>query len=213
MKTILCYGDSNTWGYRASPEGGRYPFSVRWTGRLQQLLGSGYQVFEDGMNSRTTVFDDPTADDRNGKALLLPALERTRPLDMLILMLGTNDLKLRFGVPVSDIGLGMGLLVKTARTYISETDGRALKILIIAPPHIRESLQNAPFLDSYGMGAVARSHALAPVCRHVAETLHCGFLDAASIVQAGDEDGVHLNHAGHAALAAAICACIHKTPV
>ena len=89
-KTILCYGDSNTWGYISST-GGRYPESVRWTGVMARELGTDYQVVEAGLNGRTTVFDDPVAPGRNGYEFLHVTMASAAPLDAMIIWLGAND--------------------------------------------------------------------------------------------------------------------------
>ncbi len=110
MKKILCYGDSNTWGH-IPVTGGRYGDDVRWTGVLQAALGEGYRVIEEGLNGRTTVHDDPIEGVyKNGKHYLIPCLESHRPLDLVIMMLGTNDLKMRFSLPPSDIARGVEAL-------------------------------------------------------------------------------------------------------
>ena len=92
MKRILCYGDSNTWGYIAG-SGKRYPHDVRWTGVVQRELGEGYQVLEEGLVGRTTVFDNPFAPWRNGIDYLMPCLITHKPIDLIIVMLGSNDLR------------------------------------------------------------------------------------------------------------------------
>ena len=111
MKTILCYGDSNTYGLKSDLVS-RYPRNVRWTGILQEKLGSEYYVIEEGLGGRTTVWDDPVEDYKNGKKYLLPCLDSHKPLDLVIIMLGTNDLKSRFSVTPFDIGASMENLVK-----------------------------------------------------------------------------------------------------
>ena len=95
MKTILCYGDSNTYGYNPS-NGFRYPENVRWTGRLQSALGEGYKIIEEGCNGRTTIFDDPLEGWKNGLGYLRPCLNSHKPVDIVIMMLGSNDLKETF---------------------------------------------------------------------------------------------------------------------
>lgn len=100
MKNILCYGDSNTWGYDAETKN-RFPPDVRWTGILKRTLGEGYHVIEEGLNGRTTVWDDPIEGYKNGREYLIPCLESHRPLDLVIIMLGTNNLKKRFSLTFS----------------------------------------------------------------------------------------------------------------
>ena len=102
MKTVLCYGDSNTWGYDPWTRL-RYPPSVRWTGVLAERLGPVYRVVEEGLNGRTTRWDDPMEPGRNGQMYLGPCIESHAPLDLIVVMLGTNDLKRRFNLTSSDI--------------------------------------------------------------------------------------------------------------
>ena len=97
MKTVLCYGDSNTWGYIGGT-GERFAPEVRWPGVLQAALGGAYRVIEEGLNGRTTVFDDSIEEGRNGETYLRPCLQTHAPIDLVILMLGTNDLKRRFSL-------------------------------------------------------------------------------------------------------------------
>ena len=92
MKHILCYGDSNTWGFQPG-FGGRYPRPHRWTGVAEGLLGDGYVFLENGLNGRTTDFDDPDLPYRNGCKGFAYAMVSQKPIDLLVLMLGTNDLK------------------------------------------------------------------------------------------------------------------------
>ena len=114
MKTILCYGDSNTWGY-VPGSGKRYVENQRWTGVMQNLLGDSFRVIEEGLNARTTVLDDPTRAFRNGKEYLIPCLDSHAPIDVIILMLGTNDLKHRFGLSAFDIGANIATLIEMMR--------------------------------------------------------------------------------------------------
>ena len=126
MKSILCYGDLNTWGYIPGT-GERYPHDVRWTGVLKQTLGVGYHVIEEGLNGRTTVWDDPLMDGRNGKEYLTPCLASHAPLDSVIILLGTNDLKGRFSASVFDVASGIGLLVDIIRR---SEEGRVKRSLL-----------------------------------------------------------------------------------
>src|SRR3954462_1773041 len=100
MKTIVCFGDSNTWGYDPASNG-RFGPTNRWTGVLQTALGSDYRVIEEGLNGRTTTVDDPIHDHRNGRHYLPPCLESHAPFDLVTIMLGTNDLKARFNSSAS----------------------------------------------------------------------------------------------------------------
>ncbi len=123
MKTILCFGDSNTWGFDpasiTAPFPSRHPHDVRWTGVLAATLGAGYRVIEEGQNGRTTVHEDPHVIGRKGREYLTPCLESHKPIDLVILMLGTNDLKSTFNVPPGEIANGANALAKMILT--SET--------------------------------------------------------------------------------------------
>jgi len=109
MKTVLCYGDSNTWGYDPTSKE-RFAPETRWTGVLAESLGVAFRVIEEGLNGRTTVWDDPIEGHKNGQTYLVPCLASHKPIDLVVLMLGTNDLKMRFSVPADDIARGVGLL-------------------------------------------------------------------------------------------------------
>ncbi len=140
MKSILCYGDSNTYGY--NPENGlRYPEDVRWTGRLQMLLGPEYKVIEEGCNSRTTTRDDPVDAWKNGLPYLRPCLNSHKPIDVVILMLGSNDLKKNFHLTAEEIAAGAGELVDVIREFTSEKQGFIPKIILISPPLIGEKIK------------------------------------------------------------------------
>ena len=100
MTRILCYGDSNTWGYDPA-SGERFAADIRWTGVLRKVLASDrFEVIEEGLNGRTTVWDDPIEGQKNGRQYLIPCLESHRPLDLVVILLGTNDLKKRFSLSV-----------------------------------------------------------------------------------------------------------------
>ena len=108
---ILCYGDSNTFGSRPDGLGQRYTDEVRWSGVLQERLGAEFQVIVEGLPGRTTVWDDPIEPYRNGSAYLMPCLLSQAPLDVVVLLLGTNDLKQRFSATAQDIASGAGRLI------------------------------------------------------------------------------------------------------
>ncbi|MFZ4768284.1 MAG: GDSL-type esterase/lipase family protein, partial [Roseimicrobium sp.] len=138
MKTILCYGDSNTWGFvpesitEAFPR--RHPRDVRWTGVLQRELGAEYHVIEEGQNGRTTVHDDPINLHRNGRTYLPACLESHKPIDLVVLMLGTNDLKAMFGLSAPEIAAGAGQLATVILRSDTGPHATAPKILLVAPP-------------------------------------------------------------------------------
>lgn len=207
VKTIVCYGDSNTHGYDPVDEG-RYPYEVRWPGRLQLLLGrDAYYVVEEGLNSRSTVQSDACYDDdKSGVALLPTSIKTHMPVDLLILMLGTNDLKLRFHMEPADIARGAALLVQTAKqvSIAKSKDGTPCEILLVAPPHITEHLRNGRCFDEFGDRAIGLSRELSDRYAAVAQNSGVHFLDAAKLVTPSELDGLHLTPDGHAVLAQAM---------
>jgi lysophospholipase L1-like esterase len=134
-KTVLCYGDSNTWGYNPKT-GQRYGRDERWPGVLRKELGQGYLVVEEGLNGRTTVWDDPIEGHKNGKTYLIPCLETHKPIDLVIVMLGTNDLKMRFSVSAFDIANGAGVLVDIVQKSAAGPQDKAPEVLLLAPPPV-----------------------------------------------------------------------------
>ncbi len=193
MKTILCYGDSNTWGFNpASDE--RYPPEVRWTGVLKRALGEGYTVIEEGLNGRTTVWDDPVQGvHRNGKTYLLPCLLSHQPLDLVILMLGTNDLKMRFSVSARDIADSAGALVDLIQLSRTGPRGSAPAVLLVAPPPTGRLSGYAEMFSEAG----EKSCKFALYYRQVAELYGCAFLDAGECAVSSDLDGIHFEPEGH----------------
>jgi len=135
MKTILCYGDSNTWGYNPATQD-RFSQDERSPGVLRQALGDGYEVIEEGLNGRTTVWDDPIEGYKNGKEYLIPCLETHRPLDLVAMLLGTNDLKVRFSLSAYDIANGAGVVVDIVQRSGAGPDEGAPKVLLMAPPPV-----------------------------------------------------------------------------
>jgi lysophospholipase L1-like esterase len=196
MRSILCFGDSNTWGY-VPGTGQRYARHVRWPGILQAALGPGFHVIEEGLNSRTTVFDDPTrVPGRNGLAYLGPCLHSHAPLDLVVLMLGSNDLKHRFGLSAFDVGLNIAVLLAAIQQSGSGVGGKAPPVLLLSPPAVGPLSALAEMFA----GAEEKSRQLARHYRAAAEQAGCRFLDAAEVVMASPIDGVHWDAAGHAAL-------------
>ena len=202
MKTILCYGDSNTWGY-VPGTGRRYPFDIRWTGRVQQTLGSSFRIVDEGLSGRYTVWDEPFRPGRNGAALLQPILESHRPLDWVVLMLGTNDVLHFKDNTAFDAARGASLLIDIVRGTQAGLNDGAPPVLLISPPLIAE-LSEALSLKCHG--EPVNSHQFSKYYRQVADEKQCEFLDAATVCKPSSVDGVHLDQEGHRLLADAIAA-------
>jgi lysophospholipase L1-like esterase len=203
QKTIMCFGDSNTWG--ASPSGGvRYDRQTRWPGALQQELGDDWYVIEEGLPGRNTVWDDPVEGGKNGLKQLVPLIHSHMPLDLLIIMLGTNDLKNRFSVSAMDISWSIGRLVKAARDSGNPSFGKAPDVLVICPPPLAD-LSNSS-LGGIFIGAEEKSRRLASVLGAFCEENKIRMLNAGDVVQTSPVDGIHWEPDEHRKLAAAIAA-------
>lgn len=208
-KRILCYGDSNTHGYIPCA-GGRYPEDVRWPTVLQRLLGEEYTVIEEGFNGRTTVYDDPVEGGfKSGASYLPPCLMTHNPLDLVILMLGTNDAKQRFGGSAKVIAMSNQQLIELIHRYGANPRGRSPKILLIAPIRIGENVIHTD-MSTFGPFAASISAGFAEEYAAVAKAFGCDFLDAASVAEPSALDCIHLTEEGHLALAEAVAGKIRQ---
>jgi lysophospholipase L1-like esterase len=201
MKTILCYGDSNTWGYNPATQD-RYSRDERWPGVLRNEIGAGYLVIEEGLNGRTTVWDDPIEGYKNGKEYLIPCLETHRPIDLVIIMLGTNDLKKRFSLSAFDIANGAGVLVKVVQQSEAGPDGKAPKVLLMAPPPVAKLTEFADMFE----GSEEKSKKFSQQYRCVAQELGCDLLDTDEVMVSSDLDGIHFEVEEHQKLGKAVAA-------
>lgn len=191
MKTVLCYGDSLTWGYDAAGQG-RHAFEDRWPSVLQAELGGAARVIPEGLNGRTTAFDDHLADcDRNGARTLPTILATHAPLDLIVLLLGTNDMKSFICGRAIGARQGMGRLVDIVRSLNYPMAAAAPKVLLVSPPLVRETT-NVNFAAMYGE-SIAESRKLAPFYAALAVEVDCGFFDAGSVAEATPLDGIHLD--------------------
>jgi lysophospholipase L1-like esterase len=210
MKSILCYGDSNTWGcipLQGQEPAERFPQERRWTGVLRRELGDGYWVVEAGLNGRTTVWDDPLEPHRNGRELLLPTLLTHKPLELVVIMLGTNDLKRRLGGSAAEIAAGAGMLVDVVGASGCGPEDGTPQTLLICPPPV---LELDPLADEFE-GATAKSHGLAGHYAAAAAARSCAFLDAGSVISSSHVDGIHLDEPEHERLGIAVAA--HVRPL
>lgn len=188
---LLCFGDSNTWGFDPAT-GSRLPYAQRWTSVMASRLGPGWHVIAEGMNGRTTVFEDPIEPGRKGLDYLIPCLVTHQPLDVVLIMLGTNDTKYRFSLQASDIAQGMRRLVRTVLATDCGIAGRPECIGIIAPVPINEWVLEGPFFQAH-----QTSKKLGAEYRQVAKEFGCAFFDAGEHLYCGMPDGIHLNPAQH----------------
>lgn len=199
-KHIVCLGDSNTHGYCADPKdtadgGVRYNEQERWTCLLQAAVGEDYLVCEEGLSGRTTVFQDPLHESMDALSVVYPILKTHEAVDLLIIMLGTNDTKERFGANAAAISKGMERLVLKAKS-VDCWGGKDPNILIVCPPTIKEGFFDAVMGD----GCRERSLELAKWYKESAALLGCHFMDAEGC-EFNQIDKMHLTRQGHAQLA------------
>jgi lysophospholipase L1-like esterase len=192
-RVVLCYGDSNTWG--ANPADlSRFPHSVRWPGRLSDLLGSNWRVIEEGLPNRTSAFDDPIIPMRRGDDLFPVALETHSPVDFAIVMLGTNDPKIRVGGDATRAIVGFRRMANVALEA-------GAQLILVAPPLMCSPIKYMEFEED---SSIAYCHSLASALAELAHSIGVGFLDAASVACVSALDGVHLDAPAHARLADAL---------
>ena len=206
MYNILCFGDSNTFGYIPGSNGRRYDRGIRWTGKLQTLLGDRFYIIEEGLGGRTTVWDDPIEEYKNGKSYLMPCLQSHQPLDMVVLMLGTNDAKARFSLPACDIAAGVENLIQCIQSSPAGRNGGPPDILLVCPVRIGRLTGWVDMLA----GAKEKMAKLPAEYERIAFAYGIDFLDAGAVAAPSDLDGVHMDEDGHAQLAARICEVIDR---
>jgi len=207
MKTILCYGDSNTWGYIAET-GKRYPRHIRWPGVLQNTLGENVDIIEEGLPGRTTVWDEPFRQGRNGKAFLATLLESHAPIDLVIIMLGTNDMKHIYSSTAYYAACGVRELVNIVKNTIGAYAAPS-QVLIISPP-IMEWMSESIKLE-FHRDIEKESRDFAKRYYEVAKECGCFFLDSSNIVENNFADGVHLGEKEHIALGKSVAKLVEET--
>ena len=199
MKTVLCYGDSLTWGSDAET-GGRHARQDRWPVVLQAALGDDAQVIAEGLRGRTTAFDEHLADcDRNGARILPTVLYTHAPVDLVILLLGTNDMKPAIAGTAVAAMQGMRRLVSLIQlNALRDGSAEPPAILIVAPPPLCETANHE--YSAMFAGGIEQSKMLASLYADLADETGCGFYDAGSVAQTSPVDGVHLDAANTRAI-------------
>lgn len=219
MKTILCYGDSNTYGYEPVT-GVRYPEEIRWPCRLKKLLeeeapGENWRVVEEGCNGRTCSVTPPDEEWKDGRPYLKACLNSHKPIDWVVLMLGSNDMKAMFKASPEQIAAGIRGMLQTIAEFLDEKQGYVPNVLLISPPLVGEGIGSSVFNDRFDSGAIEKSTKLAALYEAEAEAFakagaqagskwRCVFLNAAEIVEPSEADSLHLMPEAHEALARAV---------
>jgi lysophospholipase L1-like esterase len=205
LKTIVCFGDSNTWG-RDPIQGIRFNKVQRWPGVLRYRLGEQYWVVEEGLCSRTTIYEDPEDDYKCGKDYIVPCIQSHTPVDLVIIMLGTNDLKKRITRSADEIAKGVGILAEMIQKASYPAGYPAPQVLLIAPPPILEVGRVKEMFE----GGAEKSLQFGVYYADVAEELGCHFMDAGKIICSSTNDGVHFDAYEHAKLGKAVADKVMK---
>jgi len=199
LVTLLCFGDSNTWGYNPVTWE-RYPLNIRWPGVLQNNLGENYRVIEEGQNGRTAVEGKAFVGFNTSKTDLVSTLANHGPVDLVILMLGTNDLLMSSSVSPDDVGKGIDVLLEVIRNSGAGPGRSAPAVLLLAPPPIGSLAGETAAIES----AVTQSHLFAERYASIAADFGCAFLNTGEIVRSSEIDGSHLDASEHKKLGFAV---------
>lgn len=215
MKNILCFGDSNTWGYDyttydpALGSGQRMPFDVRWPGMVQNLLGGEYHIIEDALNARTNMVEDPYFPHRLGMSSLKVALDAHAPLDLVIIQMGVNELKHMFNLTAGMIAFAVEQLVAAAQT--SYYNYPVPKVLLIAPSPVKKDIADYIFGFSFGPLAYEKSCQFGALYSDIAKRYGCGFIDCAPMdFKLNTLDGLHYDREDHLKLGKAVAEKIRE---
>lgn len=210
MKRILCFGDSLTWGYDPVNRV-RFEEDSRWPCVMGAALGDGYKVIEEGQNGRTIATEDPAEGEKNGLTYIGPCLESHAPLDIVIIMLGSNDCKRKFSYSSMDIAGEMQIMLEKIQSYNRFRCNDNIRVILVSPPVISEAIKDSWLGDSFGYeNAVALSSELASWYKKLSEMYGCIFVDAAEYVRVSDVDGVHLGPEGQTGLGKALAEVVRR---
>ena len=196
-KRVLCFGDSNTWGYIPGTKHDRYPSNIRWTGVLQETLGNEYEVIEEGLNSRGIIKGDnrPGKEGRSSIEYIVPCLDSHDPLDYVIVLLGTNELKAEFNLTAEQVGGNLKVLVNMISSRSSQCTDKRPNVVIVVPPAINDQTEYCLKGDKY-KGSYIKSIELKNVYKAVAKETNSKLLDLQDELKTG-EDGIHMLAESH----------------
>lgn len=202
LKTIVCFGDTNTWGYDETT-GERLTFDKRWTGILSKILGKGYLVIEEGLPGRTTVNEDPVEQYKNGREHIFPCLESHKPIDVFVMMLGQVELKSRFSLTAYDIAMGMEELVQIVLRSGAGRGGHSPRILLISPVQVGkvEGTDMEKWFPAEGTSE--RSAKFPLLFKGIADKYGIEFMEASQFAKTAP-DAIHIANDSHQDFAQAV---------
>lgn len=195
MKKILCYGDSNTFGFNPQTCG-RYDKTIRWSGILGTILPSDIKVIEEGMNNRTGFFKNPEGLKQSGGEYLPIYLQNHNDIDICILSLGTNDAQFFYKLDELAAQTGIQNLINSIKEVNPET-----KIIIIPPVKISANILHSGFALMFNKTSIEKIHEVFPVFKQTADKNNCYYLDLNEFVQPSETDGLHYTEESHKIIA------------
>lgn len=204
MKNILCYGDSNTFGFNPA-DGSRYKKSQRWSGILSEILGAQYRVFEEGCNNRTMYFKNTAGLKQSGCEYFCECLKKYDSIDFVVLGLGINDTQFFYNADETTFQKGLMSLISDTRNSFNEA-----KILVLAPSIIKKDILNSFFAQMFDETSIEKSKIICNIYKKIAEKQNCLFLDLNQIAQTSDTDGLHYGVEAHKKIAAAVAQIINN---
>ena len=193
MKKIICYGDSNTFGYNPK-DGSRFDENIRWTSLLQKYLGVEYEVINEGMCDRTGFVNNPKGELFSAPKHFPAFIEKSGHIDLLILWIGTNDLQFQYNISLSAIEQGLENLIKLAKT-------KAKKIIIISPVILNENILKGVFNSQFDKTSIVKSREVGKIYKNFSDLYNCKLFDINTIVKPSDIDGLHYNSNSHRIIA------------
>ncbi|MCD7879136.1 MAG: GDSL-type esterase/lipase family protein [Candidatus Gastranaerophilales bacterium] len=196
MKKILCFGDSNTYGYNPQTRG-RYPFHIRWTGILQKLCTDKYKIIEAGCNNRTCFMDNPDGIEQTGCKILPKYL--SSDLDIIILALGINDLQFFYNPTFEQIEQGIIQLIEIVKNNCPECE-----IILLSPSNINEFVIKGYFSNQFNRESINKSLMMGEIYKKTAERFSCKFLDLNTVASVSNADGLHYSEQAHEKIAKAV---------
>lgn len=203
MKKIICYGDSNTYGFNPYTMG-RYENNERWTGILSEYL-CGFEILEEGMNNRLGFFESPDGFEYSGNKYLPVLLNNIKDFDIFILALGTNDLQFFYNLDEQTTFSGLTDLLGIIKNVNSSS-----KIIIIPPVKINEDILNGFFVNQFDKKSIERVNNVFHTFRDVAQLNNCYYYDFNEIVKPSNKDGLHYTKESHRIIAKNLAEYIKK---
>lgn len=196
LKKILCFGDSNTYGYIPN-NGARYDKNTRWTGVLSLLSHGKFEIIEEGCNNRTAFAANPAGKIFTGYEILPELL--TADFDAVVLAIGINDTQFLYNLSSIEIVSGVEKLINIVKVKSPQA-----KILLVAPSILTEDVLNGNFACLFDRTSIEKSRQLPLLYQKIAEKQNIEFLDLNSVAKTSSLDGLHYAPEQHLKIAQAI---------